>query len=124
MVRWGAGVGGALGAALAVAAAPWDALVAGFGGAPQAVDAAVSIVIGCAGATTAGALLGLALGRALARRGGGALGGALCTLAGAGLTLAALPRVAGGDPAAALTWAPLLGFVLPALALLPWAMRR
>lgn len=123
MVRWSASLGAAAGAALAVAAAPWDALVAGFGGEPHAVEAAVAIMLRATLATTAGAFLGIVLGRALDRRGGG-FSGALLALAGAGLALVALPRVAAGDPATALAWAPVLGFILPALALLPWALRR
>ncbi|MCB9527419.1 MAG: hypothetical protein H6701_03325 [Myxococcales bacterium] len=124
MVRWAASLGAAAGAALAIAAAPWDALVAGFGGEPHAVEAAAATILRAALATTAGAFLGIVLGRALDRRGGGGPTGALLTLAGAALALAALPRVAGGDPATALVWAPVLGFILPALALLPWALRR
>lgn len=124
MVRWSASLGAAAGAALAVAAAPWDALVAGFGGEPHAVEAAVALMLRATLATTAGAFLGIVLGRALDRRGGGGFSGALLALAGAGLALVALPRVADGDPATALAWAPVLGFILPALALLPWALRR
>lgn len=124
MPSWAAAVGGLFGALLAIGAGPWNALVAGFGGEARAVEAAVALVVGVAASTAAGALFGLALTRRFARRGGGQSIGGLVVLLAAVLASLALPRCGGGDPGRALAWVPLLGLLLPALALLPWAWKR
>lgn len=129
MPSWAATVGGFVGALLAIAAGPWNALVAGLGGEPGAVEAAILLVVGVGAGTAAGAVSGLALARRFGRRGGGRAAGGrgsggLIVLLAAALASLALPRCGGGDPGRVLAWAPLLALLLPALALLPWALRR
>lgn len=121
---WWATVGGAIGAALAVRSGGWDALVAGWAGEPGALGAAVELLSAVGLATAAGVLLGLVVGRALGRRGGGLVFGAVAVLLGAGLALAALPRFTAGDPGHALIGALVVLFVGPAVALVPWALAR
>lgn len=124
MPSWAATVGGFVGALLAITAGPWNALVAGLGGEPGAVEAAILLVVGVGAGTAAGAVSGLALARRFGRRGGGRGSGGLIVLLAAALASLALPRCGGGDPGRVLAWAPLLALLLPALALLPWALRR
>lgn len=119
---WWATVGGALGATLAVRAGRWDALVAGWGGDPGALGAGVDLVVSVALSTTAGVALGLLVAHAQGRRGGGGVVATAAVLLGAGVALAAVPRLSGGDPGWALVGALTLLFVGPAVALLPLAL--